>query len=39
MHFYERFYFKAELRNYTLLQTEAGYDTFFMLWAGLGARL
>ncbi len=39
IHFFERYAFKLEIRNYTLLQTEAGYDTFFMLWAGLGARI
>lgn len=38
-HFKERFNFKGEIRNYTLLGTEAGFDTFFMAWIGFGMRL
>ena len=37
-HFKKRFSFKAEIRNYTLLGTEAGFDSFFMTWIGLGVR-
>ncbi len=39
IHFKDRFYFKLEIRNYTLLQTEADFDTFFMIWGGLGFRI
>ena len=37
-HFKKRFNFKAEIRNYTLLGTAAGFDTFFMTWIGVGVR-
>jgi outer membrane beta-barrel protein len=30
--------FKAELRNHLVLGTPGGFDMFFTLWAGLGAR-
>lgn len=39
IHFLKRYIFKTEIRNYTLLATEAGFDSFFMMWAGLGMRL
>jgi outer membrane beta-barrel protein len=38
-HFAKRFSFKVELRNYTLLGTESGFENFFTLWGGLGIRL
>lgn len=38
-HFAKRFNFKIELRNYTLLGTESGFENFFTLWGGLGIRL
>ena len=37
-HFKKRFNLKAEIRNYTLLGTAAGFDSFFMTWVGLGVR-
>ena len=37
-HFWKRFNLKAELRNYTLVGTEAGFDNFFTLWGGVGLR-
>lgn len=37
-HFKKRFNFKAEIRNYTLLGTASGFDTFFMTWLGVGVR-
>ena len=37
-HFAKRFNVKAELRNYTLLGTESGFDNFFTLWGGFGMR-
>lgn len=37
-HFMERFNFKIELRDYLLLGTDAGFDNFVALWAGLGMR-
>ncbi|MFK7823481.1 MAG: hypothetical protein AB8G05_04960 [Oligoflexales bacterium] len=37
-HFKKRFSFKAEIRNYTLLGTASGFDSFFMTWIGLGVR-
>lgn len=38
-HFLKRFNFKMELRNYTLLMTQAGFDNFFTLMGGFGVRL
>ena len=38
-HFAKRFNFKVELRNYTLLGTESGFENFFTLWGGFGVRL
>jgi outer membrane beta-barrel protein len=38
-HFANRFNFKVEIRNYMLLGTESGFDTFFTLWGGVGMRL
>ncbi len=37
-HFLEHFNVKMELRNYILLGTESGFDTFFTLWGGVGMR-
>lgn len=37
-HFAKRFYFKAELRNFTLLGTPSGFDNLFALWGGIGVR-
>lgn len=37
-HFFKRFNLKMEIRNYTLLGTEAGFDTFFAVWGGIGLR-
>jgi len=37
-HFMNRFSLKAELRNYTLLGTQSGFDNFFSLWAGAAVR-
>ncbi len=37
-HFAKRFNVKAELRNYTLLGTDSGFDNFFTLWGGFGMR-
>jgi outer membrane beta-barrel protein len=38
-HFKKRFHIKVEIRNYTLVGTEEGYEPFFALWAGFGFRL
>lgn len=38
-HFGKSFSFKFELRNYTLLGTEDGFEAFFALWGGVGIRL
>jgi hypothetical protein len=38
-HFMNRFNIKIELRNFTLIGTDAGFDSFFALWGGLGVRL
>lgn len=38
-HFAKRFSFKIELRNYTLLGTDSGFDLFFTLMTGIGFRL
>ena len=37
-HFLERFMVTAELKNYLLIGTDAGFDTFFSLSGGLGMR-
>lgn len=37
-HFWKRFNIKAELRNYTLVGTDAGFDNFFTVWGGFGVR-
>ncbi len=37
-HFAERFHIKVELRNYILLGTDSGFDSFFTLWGGFGVR-
>ncbi len=37
-HFLKRFYFKAELRNFTLLGTPSGFDNLFAIWGGFGVR-
>jgi outer membrane beta-barrel protein len=37
-HFAKIFNFKIELRNYTLLGTQSGFENFFTLWGGLGLR-
>ncbi|MEZ4744190.1 MAG: outer membrane beta-barrel domain-containing protein [Bdellovibrionota bacterium] len=37
-HFAKRFNFKIELRNYTLIGTDAGFDLFFSLMSGVGMR-
>ena len=37
-HFMKRFHIKAELRNYTLIATQTGFDNFFTLSGGLGVR-
>mgnify|MGYP003328534674 CR=1 FL=1 len=39
VHFLKRFQIKAEFRNYTVLGTEAGFETFFMFWTGFGLRI
>lgn len=38
-HFWERWHFKAEVRNYTLLATNSGFEPFFTLWVGFGVRI
>jgi outer membrane beta-barrel protein len=38
MHFARRFSIKAELKNYTVLGTQSGFDNFFTLTAGAGMR-
>ena len=38
-HFAKRFVFRVELKDYILLATEQGFETFFTLWGGLGVRL
>lgn len=38
-HFAKRFNFKVELRNFTLVGTDQGFENFFTLWGGFGARL
>jgi outer membrane beta-barrel protein len=38
IHFKERFHIKAEIRNYSLLGTENGIDTFLALQLGVGVR-
>ncbi|MBP6217258.1 MAG: outer membrane beta-barrel domain-containing protein [Oligoflexales bacterium] len=37
-HFLKHFHLKAEIRNYTLLDTPTGYENLFALWLGLGFR-
>ena len=37
-HFLSNFHLKAEIRNYTLLGTQSGFDSIFAIWAGLGVR-
>lgn len=37
-HFAKRFHVKAEIRNFTLLGTPQGFDTFFALYGGFGVR-
>jgi outer membrane beta-barrel protein len=37
-HFLEDFNVKVELRSYTLLGTDSGFDMFFTLWGGFGMR-
>lgn len=38
-HFLKRYHLNAELRNYSLLFTERGMESFFIIWAGIGVRL
>ncbi len=38
-HFAKQFIFRIEVKNYILLATEEGFETFFTLWGGLGVRL
>lgn len=38
-HFAKRFVLRVELKNYILLATEQGFETFFTLWGGIGVRL
>lgn len=38
-HFGKKFTLKAELKNYMLVATEQGFETFFTLWGGVGIRL
>jgi outer membrane beta-barrel protein len=37
-HFFKRFMITAELKNYTLLGTESGFDNFVTLMGGVGMR-
>jgi outer membrane beta-barrel protein len=39
IHFMKRFNAKAEIRNYTVIGTDAGFDTFFAVWLGFGVRI
>ena len=39
LHFLGHFNFTAEIRNYTLVLTQEGFESFTILWAGLGARI
>lgn len=39
IHFKKYFHIKGELRNYTLLGTESGFESIFAVWLGLGVRI
>lgn len=39
IHFWKRIHFKSEIRSYTLVGTDSGFDPFLMAWFGFGFRM